>query len=74
VRDRKLNPEGHDLDIKRLGRTNWQIVKSAIDQKANAAVDCGTNERSELSQAEIDLITERLDAIEVEVGTELFHG
>jgi superfamily II DNA or RNA helicase len=74
VRDRKLNPEGHDLDTKRLGRTNWQIVKSAIDQKANAAVGRGTNERSELSQAEIDVIIERLDAIEAEVRSELFHG
>lgn len=74
IRDHGLNPEGRDLDNKHLGRSNWQIVKAAVDQNANAAVGRGPKERGELSQAEIDLITERLDGIVAAVEDELFNG
>lgn len=74
VRDHGLNPEGHDLDTKRLGQRNWVVVKAAIDQQANATVDRGPKERNELNQAEIDLITERLDNIVSAVEDALFNG
>lgn len=74
VREHGFNPEGHDLDTRHLGQSNWVIVKAAIDKKANAAVGRGPKERSELSQAEIDLIAERLDGIIAETEGELFHG
>lgn len=74
VREHGLNPERRDLDTKHLGRSNWQIVKAALDQKANATVGRGPKGRSDFSQAEIDLITERLDAIVADVEGELFHG
>lgn len=74
VREHGLNPEGRDLDTRHLGQSNWVIVKAAIDKKANAAVGRGPKERSELSQAEIDLIAERLDGIIAETEGELFHG
>lgn len=73
VRDHGLNPEGRDLDAKHLGQSNWVIVKAAIDKQANTAVGRGPKERSDLSQAEIDLITERLDSIVSDVETELFR-
>ena len=73
VREHGLNPEGRDLDTRHLGQSNWVIVKAAIDKKANAAVGRGPKERSELSQAEIDLIAERLDGIIAETEGELFH-
>ena len=74
IRDYGLNPEGRDLDKKHLGRSNWQMVKAAIDQKTNAAVGRGPKERGDLSQAEIDLINERLDGIVVEAEEELVDG
>ncbi len=74
VRDHGLSPEGRDLDTKHLSQGNWVIVKAAIDKKANASVGRGTRTRSELSQAEIDLITGRLDSIVAEVEGELFGG
>ncbi len=74
VRDHGLNPEGRDLDSKHLGQSNWVVVKAAMDQKANAVVGRGRNERSDLSQAEIDLITERLDGIVAAIESELFNG
>lgn len=74
VRNHGLNPEGRDLDKRRLGQSNWVIVKAATDKRANATVGRGPKERSDLSQAEIDLITERLDDILIEVEEDLFHG
>lgn len=50
------------------------VVKAAIDQQANATVDRGPKERNELNQAEIDLITERLDNIVSAVEDALFNG
>lgn len=74
VRAHGLNPEGRDLDTLHLGRGNWVIAKSAIDKKASATVGRGSKERGEFSQAEIDLIAERIDQIVAEVEQELFHG
>lgn len=70
---RQVNPEGRDLDTKRLGRSNWMIVKAAIDKKVNAIVARPAGERGELTQAEIDLALERLDGLAQEVGSELFQ-
>lgn len=74
VRERGLNAEGRDLDLKHLGQSNWVIVKAAIDNKARAMVGSGQKKRNDLSQAEIDLITERLDRIIDEVEEELLNG
>lgn len=38
VREHGFSHEGRNLDSRHLGRSNWQIVKAAIDQKANATV------------------------------------
>ena len=74
VHEHGLNPGGRDLDTKHLGQSNWVVVKAAIDQQANTEVGRGPKERSELSQAEIDLITERLDGILSTVEDALFNG
>lgn len=74
VRVHDMNPEGHDLDTRHRGQSNWVIVKAAIDTKANAAAGRGPKERRDFSQAEIDLIAKRLDDILAEVEEQLFHG
>lgn len=74
VRSKGLNPEGRQLDKHHLGRSNWIVVKAAIDERADAAVGRMTNERSEFTQPEIDLIKERLDTIVETVQQELFDG
>jgi hypothetical protein len=74
VRDHGLNPGGRDLDTKHLGQSNWVVVKAAIDQQANAAVGRGPKERSDLNQAEIDLVMERLDGIVSAAEVALFNG
>lgn len=74
VRDRGLNPGGRDLDTKHLGQTNWVVVKATIDQQANTEVGRGPKERSDLSQADIDLIMERIDDIVSTAEGALFNG
>ena len=53
---RRLNPQGHDLDKKRLGRTNFVIVKAAIDKQCNQVAGHGAGERHELSKQELEAI------------------
>jgi superfamily II DNA or RNA helicase len=74
VKDHGLNHEGRDLDTRRLGRGNWLVVKAAVDSHAAATVGRSTSERDQYSQAEIDLILERLDSIVASVESELFNG
>jgi superfamily II DNA or RNA helicase len=74
VRDHGLNPEGHDLDTKHLGRSNWLIVKTAIDRQAKTTVGRSAKERRDLGQPEIDAITEQLDSIVATVESELFNA
>ena len=74
VKDHGLNHEGRDLDTRRLGRGNWLVVKAAIDIHAATTVSRSTSERDQYSQAEIDLILERLDSIVASVESELFNG
>jgi hypothetical protein len=48
---------GGELDRKHLGRTNWQIVKTAIDQKVNVLVGRRPGERHWLTQPDLDLLS-----------------
>jgi hypothetical protein len=74
VKDHGLNPEGRELDTRRLGRGNWLVVKAAIDSHAAVAVGRSVKERDQYSQPELDLIAERLDSLVATVESELFNG
>ena len=54
--ERGVNPEGHDFDRQRLGRTNFIVLKAAIDRQVNAAVGRQFRERHEFTQPEMDQI------------------
>lgn len=47
LRERGINPEGRDLDIQRLGRSNLIVMKAAIDRLVNLTVGRGTGQRHE---------------------------
>jgi hypothetical protein len=51
--ERKLNPQGKGLDPKRPDRTNWLVVKTAIDKEVAATVGRDIGERSDYSAAEL---------------------
>ena len=54
--ERDVNTEGHDLDRQRLGRTNFVVLKTAIDREVNAVVGRQSRERHEFTRPELDQI------------------
>ena len=72
--ERSINPQGRDLDARRLNRTNFVVVKAAIDEQVNAAVGRGSGERHEFSRVELDAITQRLPELVAAAEREVFNG
>jgi hypothetical protein len=71
---RGVNPQGRDLDRRRIGQTNWIVLKAAIDRCVNGAVGMGERERSEFTRAQLDAIDARLDRLVEEATREVFDG
>lgn len=74
LRERDINPEGHDLDRQRLGRSNLIVLKSAIDRQVNAAVNRGTGQRADFNRAELDRIDRDFSAIISRAVQEIFDA
>ena len=72
--ERGLSPEGHELDRKRLGRTNFVVLKSAIDREVNHAVGRGSSERHEFTRPELDLIENEFVSLVSKTVGEVFDG
>lgn len=71
---RKINPQGKDLDRKRLGKTNFVVLKAAIDKQVNAAVGKGAGERHDLTRPELDTINGQFAALVSAAESEVFNG
>ncbi|HNP82521.1 MAG TPA: DEAD/DEAH box helicase family protein [Nitrospira sp.] len=71
---RGMNPQGKDLDSRRLNRTNFVIVKAAIDKQVNAAVGKGGGERHEFNKTELDTINGRFAELAAAAEKEVFGG
>ena len=54
--ERGVNQEGHELDRKRLGQTNFVVLKTAIDRQVNAAIGRRSRVRHEFTRPELDSI------------------
>ena len=74
LKERKLNPKGRDLDKKRLGKDNFQIVKSAIDQKIKKFVGKGNLPRHKFTMSDFESIDAEFDSLIQSVREELFNG
>ena len=70
--ERKLNPEGRGLDRNHLGRSNFVVIKSAIDRQINSEVGRGTRERSEFTRPQLDLVEKNFHAIVERALREVF--
>jgi superfamily II DNA or RNA helicase len=57
--ERNINPEGRELDKKRLNKTNLIVLKSAIDRQVNTSVGHGKGQRHEMNRQELDQIDEQ---------------
>lgn len=71
---RKVNPQAKDLDTKRLGRTNFVVLKSAIDNKVNTAVSRATGERSEFTRQQLAVVDSQFDELVQAAEQEVFGG
>lgn len=53
---REINPGGYELDKQFRNRTNFVVLKSAIDRQVNALVGRGTGTRHDFNQADLDRV------------------
>ena len=69
---RKLNHLGKEIDTKHLDRTNFVVVKAAIDRQVNGAVGRGAGERHEFNRTELDIIDARFTELVAAAEKEVF--
>jgi superfamily II DNA or RNA helicase len=72
--ERKINPEGQQLDKKRLGKSNLIVMKSAIDRHVNSAAGRKTGERSDFTRPQLDEIEKNFAAIVEKAVQEVFSA
>lgn len=71
---KNLNHQGKDLDKKHLNKTNFVIVKAAIDKQVNGTVGKSTGERHEFTRQELDTINGRFADLVIAAVKEVFGG
>lgn len=71
---RGMSHEGRDLDRQRRGRSNFVVLKSALDRQANAVAGRTGRQRSEFSREELNRINERFADIVAAAVAETFSG
>ena len=71
---KKINPEGRELDHQRLNRNNFVVLKSAIDRQVNTFIGRETGQRSEFLREELELINTNFDDILAVATREVFNG
>ena len=71
---RELNHVGRELDKKHLGKTNFVVVKAAIDKKVNESVGRSANERSEFTAQQLNQIDANFDTLVRYAVNEVFNG
>lgn len=71
---KKINPEGRELDHQRLERSNFIVLKSAIDRKINTFIGRETGQRSEFLREELERVNTNFDDILAIATREVFSG
>lgn len=69
----KLSGWGHDLDKHRTGRSNFVVIKSAIDLAVNSLAEIGTKDRHNLKKDQLDRIDRDFQKIVGEVEASVFN-
>ena len=72
LNERGINPEGKDLDRQRLGRTNFVVLKAAIDRQVNTVAGRQSRERHEFTRPELDQIDQDFAGIVERAVQEVF--
>jgi len=74
LRDHGLSHEGKDLDRQRRGRTNFVVLKAAIDNAVNERVGYKSGERHEFTLDQLNQISEQFDDIVISALEEVVDG
>ena len=74
LKERKVNPEGKELDTQRLGRTNLIVIKAAIDREVNKAVGRKKGERHAFTRDELEKIDSDFSTLVEQATKDIFHG
>jgi len=74
LNERGIKHGGRELDHRRLGRDNYVVVVTTLNEAANTLVGRKPRERSEMSQVELDTIRGQFDALTASVCRKLFVG
>lgn len=74
LRQRGMNPGGHELDRQHIGRDNLIVLKAAIDRRVNAAVGRTSRQRHEFTRQELDHIEAEFFNIVALAVREVFNG
>jgi superfamily II DNA or RNA helicase len=74
LRKRHLNPMGHELDTRHLGKSNLVVVASAISVACNERTGHEVNERHEFTQDELTVLRERFEEIVGDAVARVFGG
>lgn len=72
--ERDINPNGRELDTRRLGKTNLIVMIAAINNQVNAFVGMGTGQRHEFSREMLEQIDQGFDSIVTAAVVEVFGG
>lgn len=72
--EQDINPNGRELDTRRLGRTNLIVMIAAINNQVNTFVGMGTGQRHEFSREMHERIDQGFDGILAAAVTEVFGG
>ncbi|MCR3961029.1 DEAD/DEAH box helicase [Aeromonas veronii] len=72
--ERDINPNGRELDTRRLGKTNLIVMIAAINNQVNAFVGMGTGQRHEFSREMFEQIDQGFDSIVTAAVVEVFGG
>ncbi|MGE4350210.1 MAG: DEAD/DEAH box helicase [Candidatus Berkiella sp.] len=70
---RSLSHEGKELDKKRLNKSNFIIVKSAIDRHVNKHVNRGSNDRHNFNKEDLESIENSFSEIVMAAIKEVFN-
>jgi superfamily II DNA or RNA helicase/DNA-binding transcriptional MerR regulator len=71
---RSVNPQGFGLDRSRRGRTNFVVLKAALDRQVNQAVGRRGGERHEFTRPELDAIEQRFAELAEAAEREVFDA
>ncbi|RYZ90242.1 MAG: DEAD/DEAH box helicase [Proteobacteria bacterium] len=74
LHERSINPQGRELDTKRLGISNLIVIKSAIDRKINSTVGKKSGERRTFERGDLERIECEFDSIVKSAAKDVFDG